>query len=173
MLLLRRIMTGLIAVTLVGAALGLGVRVYMSRAAEERLRPGEAISIAVLAAPLPRPSFLACPPGYCHVAGAEQSPIFDVPWRALQAAFARVAAAAPRTRRVADEADRRREVFIQRSALFRFPDIITVEFVPLGADRSSLAIFSRSRYGRDDFGVNRARVEGWLARLGRIASPSS
>ncbi len=54
---------------------------------------------------------------------------------------------------------------IQRSRVFRFPDIVTVEVLPLDDARSTLAIYSRSRYGRRDFGVNRDRVEAWLARL--------
>jgi uncharacterized protein (DUF1499 family) len=36
-------------------------------------------------------------------------------------------------------------------------------------DRSSLAIYSRSRYGRGDFGTNRRRVERWLSQLAQIA----
>jgi uncharacterized protein (DUF1499 family) len=40
-----------------------------------------------------------------------------------------------------------------------------VEFVTLGAGKSSLAIDSRSRYGRGDMGVNRRRVVDWLATL--------
>jgi uncharacterized protein (DUF1499 family) len=63
-------------------------------------------------------------------------------------------------------------VYIQRSALFRFPDVITVELVTLAPDRSSLAIYSRSRYGRSDFGVNRRRVLRWLSRLQRMVGPA-
>jgi uncharacterized protein (DUF1499 family) len=55
--------------------------------------------------------------------------------------------------------------------VLRFPDVITVEFVPLGDDRSSLAVDSRSRYGRGDFGVNRGRVSKWLRLLQQIAEP--
>jgi len=32
---------------------------------------------------------------------------------------------------------------------------------------SGLIIYSRSRYGRSDFGVNRSRVKAWLAALDR------
>ena len=51
----------------------------------------------------------------------------------------------------------------------RFPDLVTVEFVALAPDRSSLALYSRARYGRSDFGVNRRRVLRWLSRLQQIA----
>jgi uncharacterized protein (DUF1499 family) len=57
--------------------------------------------------------------------------------------------------------------YVQRSRVLRFPDVITVQLIPLGPDRSTLAVYSRSRYGRSDFGVNRRRVEDWLTRLER------
>ena len=68
--------------------------------------------------------------------------------------------------------DGRRFVYIQHSPTFRFPDIITVEFVPLGPYRSSIAIYSRSRYGHYDFGKNRKRVGKWLALLEKVAQPA-
>jgi len=80
-----------------------------------------------------------------------------------------VIAAEPRLVQVAAEPGQRRSVLIQRSALFRFPDLVTVEFVALAPDRSSLALYSRARYGRSDFGVNRRRVLRWLSRLQQIA----
>ena len=63
----------------------------------------------------------------------------------------------------------RRLVYIQHSPAFGFPDIITVEFVALGPDRSGIALYSRSRYGRNDFGKNRERVERWLGLLEKAA----
>jgi uncharacterized protein (DUF1499 family) len=67
----------------------------------------------------------------------------------------------------------RRYVYIQHSPVFRFPDIITVEFVSLGPDRSSLALYSRSRYGEYDFLKNRSRVERWLLLLEKVAQPAT
>ena len=54
---------------------------------------------------------------------------------------------------------------VQRSAIFRFPDYIVVQAVDLGDGRAALAVYSRSRYGRSDFGVNRKRMRVWLALL--------
>ncbi len=39
------------------------------------------------------------------------------------------------------------------------------DFTALGKDRSTLAIYSRSVYGRSDFGANEGRITDWLARL--------
>jgi uncharacterized protein (DUF1499 family) len=71
------------------------------------------------------------------------------------------------------EPEERRFVLIQHSAALRFPDVVTVEFVALGADRSSLAVYSRARYGSYDFGVNRRRVLAWLKRLQQLARPAT
>jgi len=55
--------------------------------------------------------------------------------------------------------------FIQYTRLMRYPDTIDIEVFPVTGG-SSLAIYSRSLIGRGDFGVNRARIERWLAALG-------
>ncbi len=59
-----------------------------------------------------------------------------------------------------------RATYVTRSLVFGFPDYTTVEVLPDGAGGSRLRLFARLRYGQGDFGVNRKRVQGWLARLG-------
>ncbi len=54
---------------------------------------------------------------------------------------------------------------VARTPIIRWPDWVTVRFIPLGEDRSTLAIYSRSVYGRSDFGANEGRITDWLARL--------
>jgi uncharacterized protein (DUF1499 family) len=92
-------------------------------------------------------------------------PVFEIPVEQLSAGWRRMLAARPRVALLAERADGQQLDYVQRSARFRFPDIITVRFVATAPARSSLAIYSRSIYGRRDFGVNRARVEAWLDRL--------
>ncbi len=108
--------------------------------------------------------FLMCPPGFCGKPHAE-SRLFDVPVERLRAAWRKVVAARPRVTLLTEDADGRLADYIQRSAHFRFPDVITVRFIAVSASRSTLAIYSRSLYGRSDLGVNRARVEAWVIRL--------
>ena len=152
---------------------GLALRIYMGREAEDRLAPGEAVSVAALRSPLPRPSFLACPTDYCSAAEAIASPLFGLPRDRLYAFWLEVVSREKRMVPVVADPENRRLVYIQHSPTFRFPDIITVEFVSLGSDRSSIAIYSRSRYGEFDFGKNRKRVERWLALLDRVARPAT
>jgi uncharacterized protein (DUF1499 family) len=163
------LLIALVALVVCVAAVGLGLRFYMSRDAEDRLRPGEDIALAGFAGPVPGNGALACPPGYCTAPGAIASPAFTVSkdrligyWRDLLAGEKRV------TLLVRDN-NGGRQIVLQRSALLDFPDVISVEFVSLGPDRSSLAIYSRARYGRSDFGVNRARIGRWLGSLEAMA----
>jgi len=155
-------------IALVLAGLGLALRLYMGRAAEDRLRAGEAIDIRDLRDPIPGNAFLACPPDYC-AAIAAPSPIFEVPVERLVRDWMTLMAGEPRVAIAADDSARRRLVVIQHTALLRFPDVVTVEFVTLSPDRSSLAIYSRARYGRGDFGTNRRRVLAWLGQIAQLA----
>jgi hypothetical protein len=168
----RRILTPLVAIVLGLAAFGLAVRLYMGREAENRIAPSEAISIAELHSPLPKPGFLFCPTGYCPAAEAIASPVFPLPWERLHEYWTEVVSGEKLVETIAADPDGRRFVYIQHSPTFRFPDIITVEFVPLGPHRSSIAIYSRSRYGHYDFGKNRKRVGKWLALLEKVAQPA-
>lgn len=163
----RPIVTGLLGAGLAAIALFAVVRIFMTRPAQDHLAPQERVDIAALRPPQPQPSFLACPPGYCTARPAVTTPIFALPWQRLRDVWAGMIAVEPRVVRVVSQG--RRLVYIQHSPAFGFPDIITVEFVALGPDRSGIALYSRSRYGRNDFGKNRERVKRWLGLLENAA----
>ena len=169
----RRIRTALLVIGLSVLLLGLALRIYMGSGAEDRLKPGEAVGISELRSPLPKNAFLACPPGYCAVGEAITSPVFDMAWDRLRDYWMEMISGERRIVRAVADSGPRRYVYIQHSPVFRFPDIITVEFVPLGPDRSSLALYSRSRYGEYDFAKNRKRVERWLVLLQKVAQPAT
>ncbi len=109
--------------------------------------------------------FLICPPSFCSANTNADSPVFDVPVTKLRASWREVIAAQPRVELLAKDEDGRQIDYIQRSARFRFPDIITVRFISVSPSQSALAIYSRSIYGESDFGVNRERIDAWLAIL--------
>jgi Protein of unknown function (DUF1499) len=168
----RRIKIALLAIGLVILLPGLALRIYMGSGAEDRLGPQEVVSIPELRSPLPRNSFLACPPDYCSVAEAIASPVFDLPWDRLRDYWVETISGETRVVRAVADLGLRRYVYIQHSPLFRFPDIVTVELIPLGPTRSSIALYSRSRYGEYDFAKNRKRVEKWLVLLQKVARPA-
>lgn len=55
--------------------------------------------------------------------------------------------------------------YVQTSRLFGFPDYVSVKFIEIDAVNSTLAVFSRSRLGKSDLGVNKKRVEAWLGQI--------
>ena len=122
----------------------------------------ERVDFAAFKLPDKTNQFLMCPTGFCAANPPAESPVFDVPAAQLRARWREFAANQPRTELLAEDADARQIDYVQRSARFRFPDIITVRFIPVSASRSTLVIYSRSIYGRSDFGVNRKRVDDWL-----------
>ena len=88
--------------------------------------------------------------------------------RALLARFDAIARAQPRTRVLAGDLDRLMITYVQRSRVFGFPDYLTVKAVEMEGG-AGLIIWSRARYGRGDFGVNRARVDAWLTALDQVS----
>ena len=108
---------------------------------------------------------LVCPEGFCAAPPHAVSPIFDEPATALRDRWMAMIARQPRVAETGADSAALHYDFVQRSLVFRFPDAITVRFIVLDEGRATLAIYSRSYYGYDDFGVNRRRVETWLAAL--------
>ncbi len=98
------------------------------------------------------------------------TPSIGKPAAALFAAIVSVALAQPRTFLLARYDGQLQAHFVARIPVLGFPDLIAVQVLADGAERSKLVIWSRSVYGWSDFGVNRRRVTAWLAALER--SPS-
>ncbi len=92
------------------------------------------------------------------------APLFAVPPEALYQALTRVAQSAPRTTLQLANNTRHEAHYVARSAVFNFPDLVTIAVQPDGAGSRPI-IYSRSLYGRSDFDVNRRRIATWLARL--------
>lgn len=66
----------------------------------------------------------------------------------------------PRTRVLAGSVGEGMITYVTRSAFWGFPDYTTVR--QMG---EWLEINARLRFGRSDFGVNRARIEAWMAQF--------
>ena len=109
--------------------------------------------------------FLVCPDGYCAATAHMVSPVFDGSAEDLKQRWTAMLAKQPRIEAGAADEGALQYDYIQRSETVRFPDSITVRFIPLEENKATLAIFSRSHYGHSDFGVNEKRVRAWLAGL--------
>ncbi len=109
--------------------------------------------------------YLVCPAGYCKRAAPDRvSPVYSMAVKMLKGRVDALLSKAPRTE-IISQGDTQ-FVAVQRSLIFRFPDTIDIEVIAAGRERSTVAIYSRSRYGRYDLGANGRRVEGWLEVLG-------
>lgn len=107
---------------------------------------------------------LIAPDGLCPRAAPDApAPAFEAPLEDLKAAFMRMLAGEPRIE-MSEESPQALEL-VQRSRIFRFPDRISVRFIAITDASATLAIYSRAVHGRYDFGVNKKRVERFLAAL--------
>ena len=109
--------------------------------------------------------FFMCPPGFCGDNPHADGPVLEISVARLRQHLRDVLAAQPRVELLAEHEDGRQFDYVQRSARFRFPDLITVRFISVSNAKSTLAIYSRSVYGKSDFGVNRERIGAWLKSL--------
>ncbi len=101
------------------------------------------------------------------------TPAYTVHADRLFALIQEVAASQPRTYPAAKYPDRLQAHYVARSAIFNFPDLIMVQVVRTSPDSSSLVVYSRSVYGQSDLGVNRKRLDTWLAALNMKLPPST
>jgi uncharacterized protein (DUF1499 family) len=116
-------------------------------------------------------SWLVAPADFAGGKPDEESPVFDVAPRILAEAWMQVLRAQPRTTITGVFADGLHIEADQKSALFGFVDRISARVLPLAASRSTLIVYSRSQVGYWDLGVNRSRVQQWLADLrARVAN---
>jgi uncharacterized protein (DUF1499 family) len=93
--------------------------------------------------------------------------IYHTPPVELATAFNKIALSKPNVTILAGNPTDLWVTYIQRSKLIGYPDFISVRIVPTDTGGAKLVIYSRSRFGRSDLGVNRARVLNWTAALGQ------
>jgi uncharacterized protein (DUF1499 family) len=105
---------------------------------------------------------LAAPAGFSPAPDVV-TPTYAAEPAALLAALARVAAAQPRVFLLAQT--EARVDWVARSRIANFPDEVSAQATPAEGGGSSLVLYSRSIYGYSDLGVNRKRIDAWLAAL--------
>lgn len=74
-----------------------------------------------------------------------------------------IAKETPRTVVLAGSVPEGMITYVTRTKVFGFPDYTTAQ-----QDGDTLRIYGRLRFGGSDFGVNKARVKGWLEEMQRI-----
>ena len=95
-----------------------------------------------------------------------EAPIYTVPTAIMAKAFNDYVLTQSNVILLAGSVEEGWLTYVQRTPTLRIPDYITVKFVDFeDGSGSTLAIYSRSRYGYGDMGYNKARVENWLQSL--------
>jgi uncharacterized protein (DUF1499 family) len=140
--------------------------------AAEGLPTPPVMDVAHIVRPASPNTALAAPAGFAPVPDIV-TPRYPVAADRLFALAVNVAAGQPRTFQAALYPEQLQVHYVARSAAFNFPDLIMVQVRQDGADGSDLIVYSRSVYGESDLGVNRKRVDAWLATLRTKLSPNS
>ncbi|MDB5373757.1 MAG: hypothetical protein JWP04_2399 [Belnapia sp.] len=96
---------------------------------------------------------------------------YPVPAAQLFAAITAVAATEPRSFPLDRHPERLEAAYVVRSRVIGFPDVVLLRVTAAGDAASTLVLHSSSRYGHYDFGVNKARLAHWLARLDVVLPP--
>ena len=109
--------------------------------------------------------YLVAPEGATTAQPDRISDIYAVPPKELLFLFDSVARPARNTGVVAGSVAELHITYVQRSSVLGFPDYISVKAVP-AENGSALIVWSRSRYGYSDLGVNKKRIDAWLAQIG-------
>jgi len=130
------------------------------------------LDIAHIVRPASPNTALAAPAGFRPPPDVV-TPTYHVPAPRLYAAIRAVATAQPLTFPAAEFPDRLQADWVVRSAVFNFPDMVTAQASPAGAEAATLVLYSRSVYGYGDLGANRRRVEAWLAALEQVLQPAN
>ena len=112
-------------------------------------------------------SFLVCDSVHCPATTADMTPpVFAHPVRDVIAAWRRMLMNEMRLSPVSADDSLMEYEYVQRSRLFGFEDEIVVRFIADETDtQTRLLVFSRSKTGYWDFGVNAARVKRLLSGL--------
>ena len=109
--------------------------------------------------------YIVAPPKFTPARVSDTAPIYDVSADKLEQIADRIIKRQPRMQILPTDETLRRHEYVQRTLLFRFPDVITVQIIPIAEQRSTLAAHSYSIYGASDLGVNSQRIKSWLAAI--------
>jgi uncharacterized protein (DUF1499 family) len=109
--------------------------------------------------------YLVCPQNYCAQTPDRIAPLYTASTQELAQTFEQIAMSMPDVEKRGPPIAGSGFIqynFVQRTPTMRYPDLITVRFFEHSQGQTGLAVYSRSVYGRSDFGVNQKRIDSWL-----------
>ncbi|MDF3075389.1 MAG: hypothetical protein K0S54_3056 [Alphaproteobacteria bacterium] len=111
-----------------------------------------------------RRQYLVAPAGHTADAPHRRAPIFAIPVHKLASDFRLHALDQPGVLLKEVSIDGRKLELAHRTGLLRITTWISAQFLPVDESRSTLAVYSRTRYGSRT--TNQQRIDSWLAALG-------
>ncbi len=108
-------------------------------------------------------SYYVAPAKFSQAKPDSISPVYDINIDALHKFWGMMIAEQARVKLVAKS--QYQFSYVQRTKWLRFPDYVEVKLISVSTQQSTIAIFSRSKYGYSDFGTNKKRVNQWLGLL--------
>jgi uncharacterized protein (DUF1499 family) len=100
----------------------------------------------------------------------KNAPTFDMPAIELKKIWDNIIASLPRTTLLDQDDNLLKYAYVQITPIMKYPDYFTVQFVDLEGGKSSLAIYSKAKYGGGDMNYNRNRVLQLLGDLQKVAN---
>lgn len=112
------------------------------------------------------PSYaLACPDKLCNIPPNIITPVYPVSAEDLYTLFNQMMADKTNVNYIYEIPEQGQFGLAAYFPVLRLPDDIAVQFIALSDNTSTLAILSESRYLFYDFGLNKNRLQEWLAEL--------
>ncbi len=111
-------------------------------------------------------AYLLCPASFCTAYQPDREPVeFELDAATLMQRAKKIWGREPRVQLVYESPSEYALRYVQRTAILKFPDTISVRFIRIADNHSTIAIYSRSQIGNSDFGANETRANHWLRLL--------
>lgn len=125
----------------------------------------EIIQVATIKKTTKPNQYLVCPNDFCDEKSDRISPVFDASVDRLQAVMAEIERNDANFSKVNSDDGDRRQKYIMRSPFWRFPNLISIEYVPLENEQSTIAIYAQAQLGQSDLGANKAFIDQLLSEI--------
>ena len=119
----------------------------------------------LISRPITPNTYYVAPQGMVEAKTDLGAPIYSAPAAIMAKAFDDFVLTQSNTIRLAGSVEEGWLTYVQRTPVMRMPDYISIKFIDFDDGGSTIAIYSRSRFGHGDMGVNKARVDLWLQSL--------
>jgi len=109
--------------------------------------------------------YIVAPRGFCKYARVVEAPKYKVSAEKLYDIVDQTIRKQPFITFIKADKDTLRLEYVQRTPIFQFPDIVTIQAIPDNEGDSTIAMHSYSIYGGSDLGTNKKRVKGFLVDI--------